>query len=247
MTNALNLDNHIQQYLALSNWFDSPQGLRVAQAFIDEIACFQSQLRGESLLQLGSCGQNPWLPHFDYSRKIIVSPCVNQKGVAINALVNQLPIDRDSIDCIIAPLTFEACLLNKDPMDELDRILKPMGYIVFWGINPLSFWGLALRVRYLSIFAHAKVTLKSVLSIKRAVLSRGYQQCALSTFYYIPPVTSEKLIHDLAFLNEMGKMLWIFPAGFYCLIVQKYRVIAPSLTVEAVDKKYFGCVDNSLA
>ena len=237
----------MQQYSMLSDWFDTPQGSRIAQAFTDEIACFQSQLRGESLLQLGRCGQNPWLSHLEYSRKMIVSPCLHQKGVAINAVMNQLPIDRDSIDCIIAPLTFEACSLDKNPMDELDRVLKPMGYIIFWGINPVSFWGLALRLRYLSIFEHAKATLNSVISIKRAVLSRGYRQCALSTFYYIPPVTGKRLIHELEFLNEMGKMLWIFPAGFYCLIVQKYQVIPPSLTVEAVEKKYFGCVDNSLA
>ena len=132
-------------------------------------------------------------------------------------------------------------------MDELDRVLKPMGYIIFWGINPVSFWGMALRLGHLSLFGDCKTKLHSVLSVKRAALERGYQQCALSTFYYIPPVSNKALIHGLEFLNEMGKMLWVFPAGFYCLIVQKYQVVSPAPLVDTSLENYFGCIDNSLA
>ena len=244
---VLNVALHAKKYLALNDWFNTPQGARVAKACADEIACFNLQLRGERLLQLGLCGENPWLASLNYSQKIIASPCINQKKTAIFTLINQLPIDRDSIDCIIAPFIIEAQESNKNLLDELDRVLKPMGYIIFFGVNPISFWGLALQSRFLSLFGDAHAKLSSSFSVKNAVIDRGYRQCALDTFYYIPPVASKRLIHELEFLNEMGKMLWVFPAGFYCLVVQKYQVIPPSLTIKALEDNYLGCVDNSLA
>ena len=61
------------------------------------------------------------------------------------------------------------------------------------------------------------------------MLHRGYVQCNLSSFYYIPPVSSESLLHKLEILNELGKMISPCPAGFYCLVVQKQHEIHPNL------------------
>lgn len=243
----MNLDEHVKKYAALHQWFTTPQGVRAAQAFTEELGMFHAQLRGDRLLQLGQCGQNIWLPILQYYQKIILSPDDWQKGSSVITRFNQLPFDRDSIDCIIAPFTFEAFSRIKNPMDELDRILKPMGYIVFWGINPLSLWGLALKLGFLPMMGEGKVSLTSVFSVKHATLTRGYRQCVLNTFYYIPPTQDEKRIHAISFLNEMGKMLWLYPAGFYCLVVQKHEVIPLSLTLKTVEENYLGLVDNSLA
>jgi hypothetical protein len=53
------------------------------------------------------------------------------------------------------------------------------------------------------------------------MLARGYEQCWLSSFYYIPPVGSEYWLRKLGFLNQMSKMVSPYPPGFYCLILQK--------------------------
>lgn len=234
----------------MDEWFHSSQGIRAAKAFSEELLTFKDQLRGHRLLQLGHCGDNIWLPSLNYQHKLIVSPCVEHDSTSVIALVNQLPFDRDSVDCIIAPFTYEAFSLEKNPIDELDRILKPMGYLVFWGINPISFWGLGLKSRRLSIFGDSPSALTSVLSVKYDLLNRGFKQCVFSTFYYIPPVRNEKMIHHFEFLNEMGKMLWLYPAGFYCLIVQKHEIIGPSFQFAEqveVKERYVSCPDNSLA
>jgi len=245
--NPLNLNEHTKKYIALNKWFNSPQGLWVGKAFADEIICFNSQLRGERLLQLGHCGQNPWLNSLHYRRNFIVSPCNNQPRTTVATLFNQLPFERDSFDCIIAPLTFEAYSFDKNPIDELDRVLKPMGHIIFWGINPFSFWGLALKLGCLSVFRDIKTKSTSFFSVKHALLSRGYRQCALSTFYYIPPINQEKMLNRLEFLNEMGKMLWLYPAGFYCLVVQKHEIITPSLTLKTIEENYLVCADSPVS
>ncbi len=79
------------------------------------------------------------------------------------------------------------------------------------------------------------MTLTSAFAVKRMMLHRGYRQCVLTSFYYIPPVASEFLIRKLEFFNEMGKMIWPFPAGFYCFIVQKYQNCSPSLLLDLAE------------
>ncbi len=223
------LDEQIYKYRSLDDWFKSPQGIRVAKAFVAELEPLASQLRGDTLLQLGDCGDNLWLPLLPFQHKWVVNPSNATDNTACVSSLNSLPIDRDSIDCILAPLTMEAFSGDKNPIDEIDRVLKPMGYVIFFGFNPWSFWGLALRWRHLACFGHAAATMTSSFSVKHALISRGYRQCFHSSFYYIPPTVYEYLIRNLEFLNEVGKMVSPYPSGFYCFIAQKYQHCHPSI------------------
>ena len=225
-------DEQANKYRELDNWFITPQGNRVAHAFAAELMHVSEQLSGDNLLQMGSCGDNFWLQMLKFRHKWLVTPCVVPHKTSLIASLTMLPIERESIDCVIAPLTLEAFPSGKNPIDEIDRVLKPMGFIIFFGINPCSFWGAALRWQRLTCFGPCVGTLTSSFSIKHTMLLRGYRQCAMTSFYYIPPVLSEFLIQKLAFLNEMGKMIWPFPAGFYCFIAQKYQQCTPSLLLD---------------
>ncbi len=231
------LEEQANKYRELDHWFLTPQGSRVAHAFAAELMHVSEHFGGEHLLQLGSCGENLWLQPLKFRYQWLVTPCVVAEKTSFISSLNMLPVERDSIDCVIAPLTIEAFAGVKNPIDEIDRVLKPMGYAIFFGINPLSFWGAALRWRHLACFGPSMGALTSSFAVKRTMLHRGYRQCALTSFYYIPPVTSELLIRKLAFLNEMGKMVWPFPAGFYCLIVQKYQHCSPSLRRDVVEQE----------
>lgn len=233
---TLSLDEQAHKYRALDSWFTSPQGERVARAFTDELNIIREQCRGEVLLQLGSCGDNLWLPTLNFRYKWVASPCAIARKMSFISSMTALPIDRDSIDCVIAPLSVEAFTWDKNPIDEIDRVLKPMGHAIFLGINPFSFWGAALYWQRLTCFGYHQATLASALTLKRVMLQRGYQQWVLNSFYYIPPVSRPFLINNLEFLNEMGKMIWPFPAGFYCFVVQKYYPAPPSLLIEETDK-----------
>ncbi|ASQ45877.1 class I SAM-dependent methyltransferase [Legionella clemsonensis] len=215
-------ENHENRFQALRNWFLSDQGRHVGQAFTDELAPLAEFLHGETLLQLGDCGDNLWLHSLHYSHKWLASPYFNPSSSLITTF-NSMPLDRNSVDCIIAPLTMEAFTHKKNPIDEMDRVLKPMGYIVFLGINPMSLWGWMMRFGWHTCFGTLPTHSMSVFFIKRAVLHRSYIQCHLSSFYFIPPVYKEHWIKRLEFLNEVGKMMWPCPAGFYCLVVQKYE------------------------
>lgn len=228
----LAFNEQASKYRSLNNWFKTPPGVWVARAFKAELSHVHDELYGERLLQIGNCGDNLWLESLRYQHKWIVNPCRSALKETCVTSLTALPLDRSSVDCIIAPLTMEAFAQDDNPIEEMDRVLKPMGYIIFFGINPWSFWGLALRSKYISCFSSDKVNLTSSFSIRRTMLYRGYRQCLHNSFYYIPPVMRESLLQKLEFFNEMGKMFWPFPAGFYCLIMQKYQICPPSLLLE---------------
>lgn len=208
-------------FAALREWFLTPQGCDVARACASELENAHLGNQGKYLLQLGDCGTNLWLDELNYRSKWLLHPntLINKRHIIGN--LNAMPFDRESIDCVIAPLTFEICGHEENPIDEIDRILKPLGHIIFFGINPWSWWGASLRWGRLSCFAHASAKFSSSLALKYAMTSRGYSQCWLSSFYYLPPIGSEFWLHKLEFLNQMSKMVWPYPAGFYCLILQK--------------------------
>ncbi len=221
------------KYAALHNWFLSPQGQGVAAAFRMQLQDSQATIRGDSLLQLGVCGENGWLKALDFRYKWFVSPSpIPGRGV-VYASPHNLPFERSSVDCIVAPFSIEATADKVDLLEEIDRVLSPMGHLIFLGVNPVSLWGLSLWLRRLSCFGGSSVSLRSALWVKHALSLRGYQPSELMSFYYIPPVIQQSWIERLEFLNQMGKMIRPFPTGFYCLIMQKREVdqtrIAPEL------------------
>lgn len=233
----MDLDQQITKYRALDAWFKTPQGARVAHAFSDEIMKFRDQLRGDCLLQIGLCGENTWLGGLRFRQKWLVSPYRGKKSTLLSSL-HFLPFETSSIDCVVAPLILEAFPHHRCPLDEIDRVVKSMGYVIFFGVNPWSLWGASVGFGKHTCFGNSHGTLTTSLTLKRDMMDRGYQQCILSSFYYIPPVQHRKLIQSLEFLNVMGKMLWPWPPGFYCLVFQK-NLSCPSAWLQDLAKEPF--------
>ncbi|MDP3269101.1 MAG: methyltransferase domain-containing protein [Legionella sp.] len=222
------IEQQTKQYSALNKWFKTPLGEVVAHEISTQFDPVSNFLKGETLLQLGSCGENLWLNSLDFEHKWIVSPFSLDSTISIECGLNQLPLNRNSLDCVIVPLALEPFGNRLNLIDEIDRILKPMGFVVFLSINPWSLWSAALKLGLLKCYADNKVKLRTPFHLNRILLQRGYRQCTLNNFCYIPPIQNKSLIKKLNFVNEVGKMLWPFPSGFYCYIAQKYQYITPS-------------------
>lgn len=194
--------------------------MNVAGAFARELQRMTTLPEGQILLQLGLCGKNPWLSGLPFKYRWILAPWETNQAQIVSSITN-LPFDRNSLDCIVAPLTLEAFSSFSNPLDELDRVLKPMGHMVFWGINPFSLWGCWFRYSQSGCFGNTQQWSHSCLSLKQAMNQRGYRQIHLSCFYYIPPFREEKWLNRFEILNEIGKMLSPLPSAFYCLVMQK--------------------------
>lgn len=218
----MSLTEQASSFLDLDTWFNSPLGEHVAQAFNDELSHLSPLLYGDILLQLGSCGDNNWRHLFRFQHKWLATPFKDNNKTTFSTKLNQLPLDRSCIDCIIAPLTLDAFSFDTGPLDEIDRVLKPMGYVVFLGVTPLSLWGAWIRYAKQRCFGSLRGQPKSVHSIKKAMLHRGYLPCHLNVFDYIPPLNHAFCIDKLKVLNTIATMISPMPAGFYCLVMQKY-------------------------
>lgn len=225
----MSLEEQQHQFHALNEWFLTEQGIKIAHAFFSELIPLQDILHGATLLQFGQCGDNLILNKLRFQSKWIATPYLSDNS-ALVTLLNQLPLNRESVDCILAPLTLEA-FVHKNPIDEIDRVLKPLGYVIFFGINPISLWGYWLSRSKKNFYGISKAKSKSVFTIKRAMLHRGYLLCHLSHFYYLPPCREKKWLTRFEMFNELGKMIAPMPAGFYCLVAQKQQenLIGPIL------------------
>ncbi len=220
MASCVNLDEQRHGYRSLDDWFQTAVGQHVTNALAEPLK--RAHLSGDVLLQLGLCGENALLGVPRFKQIYSATPCVDLTRASLITALNALPIQQHQVDCVFAPLLTELFGLHKSPLDEIDRVLRPMGHVVLLGINPLSLWGLAACMQRLSGFRGVSLHLHTHLRVKRALEARGYQLKSLETCYYVPPFRSERLIKQCLFLNEMGKMMALFPAGFYCLIMQKY-------------------------
>jgi hypothetical protein len=227
------IEQQVKQFNALHEWFQTALGLSVAEEFRKQLLPVLEYLKGDTLLQLGHCANNLWLDDLHFKNKWIASPFLSNKKNTIVCSLSQIPSQRNSIDCIIAPLTLEPFLNSFTLFDEIDRVLKPMGYVVFLGLNPWSVWSGALKCGWLHCYAEKKIKLHNSFHLNRVLGQRGYRQCALNHFYFIPPFNNTALLKKLTFFNVVGKMLWPFPSGFYCYIAQKYEPISPSLLLDS--------------
>lgn len=213
--------DQINRFESLDQWFYSPMGQYVSKAIHAELMPLKQCLKGECLVQLGSCAYNAWLSGFRYRRQWLFTPVKHPGKMSCRTLLHSLPIARESIDCIVAPLTIDAFEAKGSVLDELDRILKPMGYVVFISINPLSLWGLWLKMSKNNCFGVHKGFPHSDLAMKRVMMLRGYTQVHYNAFYFIPPVRQQQLLSALEFFNQIGKMISPLPSAFYCLVMQK--------------------------
>ncbi len=222
--------------LFLNTWLEGPQGSDVLRALGQELVEIDHILYGMHMLQLGLAGLVSWRSSLHFPCSWVVGSAIKNKKTTFDASFIELPLASNSIDCILAPFAIEICAQKKLLLDEIDRVLKPMGHVIFLGVNPWSLWGLALKM------SGNRQLIKpcSSLYLQHHMTARGYLQRVLNNCYFIPPLcffsphTEEKWLHRLEFLNEMGKMLWPCPAGFYCLVMQKYSACITPLVNQAL-------------
>ena len=144
----------------LNCWFETTQGMRVAAAFTKELQLVCEYMAGDILLQLGEFNNMQWLPLLNYRQKILVSPSKHAQHTNFLSLIENLALDKNSIDCILAPLTLEMFADENYPLDEIDRVLKPHGFVIIFGINPFSFWGAAARLKYIPYLSESVIKLR---------------------------------------------------------------------------------------
>ncbi len=209
MTNDV-IECHNKNIAFLEQWFQSALGVDLLHYFIKTLHKTSYPLVGETRLQLGNLGRLNF-HSVAYKHNWVVSPHLLLRDVNASVVGSfaKLPLANASIDCLISPLIID-CLRPFDLLiDEMDRVLSPMGHIVFFGLNRCSLWNFWFQ--FLAGKPEDTLDIKTIssYSLYKTMRKRGYVRQHFSTIKTCK-----------------------FPLlpGFYCLIVQKIdaNIISPN-------------------
>jgi SAM-dependent methyltransferase len=130
----------------LESWYTGAN----SQYLLEETrAAMQDQLDtsfGYHILQLGVSGGRPLCQGSPINHRLY---CAGQLagGVGLVAEPDELPLDSDSVDAIIAHHCLEFAANPHQVLREIQRVLTPQGQLLVVGFNPYSLLGCKTRLR----------------------------------------------------------------------------------------------------
>ncbi len=218
-------------------WFRTQHGHRVLRQFREQLHPLSSAIKGDKIIQLGLTSSAPLCSQLSFSHDWLVSRAKSENTLTIQADYDYLPFENESMNAILMPLSFCDRPFQDWPLDEVDRVLKSMGYVIIFAVNPLSLWGIGMHFRSVS-FIHKRVNhIPSLFQLKRALMRRGFQHYHVNYFYYLPPVSKNIAINRFRVIEQMGGLFPPWPAAFYILVMKKSNLIYPNATFPVMQDK----------
>jgi SAM-dependent methyltransferase len=223
------------QEQGLSHWFGTSLGRYLLDAEIGFFDAEVADLFGFNALQLG-------LEQHDLLRanRMPLRVRVGEDG-ALRAAFTDLPIQTASVDLVILPHALEFSAQPHQVLREVARVLVPEGHVLISCFNPWSLWGLRRAfTRHREVYPWCGdfinlPRLKDWMALLGFELTGGRMRC------YVPPLTNEKWVRRLRFLESTGDRWWPFAGGIFFLHgvkrVRGMRVITPRWKSELAKSK----------
>jgi SAM-dependent methyltransferase len=128
---------------AVSDWFATPPGRRIADQEREILAGMTHDLFGYRLLQLGDAGPDDGLLQGCRIRQCITAGWQQPGGTYahIAADPQRLPIAADSMDAVLIAHLLDFSPDPQQVLREVERVLIPEGRVLITGFNPFSVWG----------------------------------------------------------------------------------------------------------
>jgi len=127
---------------SLAEWFAGEAGAAIAAQEAAVAAELLPDLFGYHLLQLGRPYGAPLLVASRIGHQLICDDELNHPSVQLAARADALPLQAASVDVVVLPHGLE---FESDPhgvLREIERVLMPEGYLLTFGFNPWSLYGL---------------------------------------------------------------------------------------------------------
>jgi len=207
-----------QDYMALcQQWYDSLAGQQSLRELDLLLANYMSGIFGYYALEMGALTGRS---EFRESSRVAFTTSFGQ-DIAQHDIVGipeQLPLQTDNIDLIVASHTLETCTDPHTVLREMDRVLVPEGQLLLIGFNPLSLVrsGSALRRRK---------DLPGVNRVKDWFSLLGFEVMDMRYLGYRPALSNKKLFRRLRWMETAGKAAWPLFGNLY-IIHAKKQVVA---------------------
>lgn len=133
----------------LESWYARDNGQHLLQTTREAVARILDTAFGYHLLQVGYTRNHPLYQDSPINHRIYAA---EQGGtqVSLLATADELPLESDSIDTLIAHHCLEFHPNPHQVLREIQRVLTPQGQLLVVGINPFSMLGISTRLRGLS-------------------------------------------------------------------------------------------------
>lgn len=147
---------------------------------------------------------------------------------------DHLPFASESVDLVALPHTLEFVASPYAVLSEVERVLRPEGYIVVSGFNPASLWGLRHRMGcWFGQHCLPKETQPRAYSlVKEQLRQLGLEIDGGRFGCYRLPSHTEKWLRYSTFMEKAGDRWWpIFGASYLLLAVKRVsgiRLIGPN-------------------
>jgi SAM-dependent methyltransferase len=177
----------------LESWYGQEGGLYLLQSTRDVLSGLLDTSFGYHILQLGVTRGHPLFTSSPINHRIYTTGAAGE-GVTLLSRDDELPLESDSIDAVIAHHSLEFAENPHQVLREMQRVLTPQGHLLIIGFNPWSLHGLSARLRGLrrsSLWhAHQPVSENRLGDWLRLL---GCEVQSRTRLYAVPPVGSGRL------------------------------------------------------
>jgi SAM-dependent methyltransferase len=145
-----------------------------------------------------------------------------------------LPLESQSVDLLILPHVLEFSADPHQLLREVERVLRPEGRVIVFGLNPFSLWGARQLLTAWwfkpKLPAHTKMIplsrLRDWLKLLEIEFDRANFGC------YRPHCSTEKGLSRTGFFEALGDRFWPVCGAVYCVSAVKrvagMRLIGPA-------------------
>ena len=127
---------------SVRQWLTSPLGDALVQQESRIVEEALDGIFGEQCLQLGLWGEsNTFLRHARTQRTALIDEGTSDGGPCAIGQFHRLPIQDDSIDCVLLPHVLDYSDRPHAVLREVDRVLTSHGHLVILGFKTGGLWG----------------------------------------------------------------------------------------------------------
>jgi len=214
-------------------WYTQGVAAKIIEAEKDELEDVMAKLYGYHLVFIGDSSLTPLVETSLILHRVLINPEAAPHSAlsSLPSAIEALPLLNDSVDVVILPHTLEHASNPHEVLREAHRVLIPEGHVVITGFNPLSLWGLWHGWKQITGKIPRQGKMLGTNRLRDWLKLLNFQIVSGRNFYFRPPLSSDKWLVRLAFLERWGQNCWPFFGGAYTLVAVKR--VAPLTPIRA--------------